>query len=113
MTTKGPALNRFIATEIAERREALSATCRKYGVSRLDLFGSGTTEEWDPGASDLDFVVSFQRDPDRSLADRYLGLADELETLFGRPVDLLTERSIRNPYFRRNVDATRSVVYAE
>jgi predicted nucleotidyltransferase len=84
--------------------------CKKYGVSRLDLFGSGATQDWRPGESDLDFVGTFRPDPDRSLADRYLGLAEGLEARFGRPVDLLTERAIHNPYFRRNVDATRAPV---
>ena len=95
------------------KRVALEALCRKYGETQLDLFGSGVTTDWRPGESDLDFLVAFRRDPQSSLADRYLGLAEELETLFGRSVDLLTERAIRNPYFRRNIDATRAPVYVE
>lgn len=106
-------MNASLSAELEAKRPALAAVSRKYGVARLDLFGSGATEEWRPGESDLDFVVAFRPDPERSLADRYLGLAEELEALFGRPVDLLTERAIRNPYFRRNVDATRVPVYAE
>jgi hypothetical protein len=45
-------------------------------------------------------------------AYRYLGFAEALEALFGRPVDLLTERSIRNPSFRQAVEATRRPIYA-
>jgi hypothetical protein len=59
----------------------------------------------------LDFVVAFADTTPGTYADRYLDLAEALEALFGRKVDLLTERAIRNPYFRREVDATRQVVY--
>lgn len=106
-------MNRSLTAELESKHGALVALCRKYGVSRLDVFGSGATEEWRPGESDLDFVVAFRARSEQGLADRYLRLAEDLEALFGRPVDLLTERTIRNPYFRRNVDATRTSVYVE
>ena len=105
-------MNALVAAELSAKRGALAALCAKYGVARLDLFGSSTTEDWHPNESDLDFIVAFRPDPDRSLADRYLGLAQELEDLFGRHVDLVTEPAIRNPYFRRAVEATRAPVYA-
>ena len=47
------------------------------------------------------------------LSDRYIDLADDLEMLFRRPVDLITPASIRNPYFREAVNASRAQVYAE
>lgn len=106
-------MNKLLTVELETKRVALAALCGKYGVARLDLFGSAATEDWHPTESDLDFIVAFRPDPNRSLADRYLGLAQELEDLFGRPVDLLTEGAIRNPYFRRNIDATRALVYAD
>ena len=105
-------MNDSVKEQIDRNRAPLAALCEKYGVARLDIFGSGTTTEWRPGASDLDFVVVFREQLGKSLADRYLGLAEDLEGLFGRPVDLLTERSIRNPYFRQAVEATRTPVYA-
>ena len=80
------------------------------GVQRLEIFGSVTQDRFDPGHSDLDFLVVFQRDS--TSLDNYLRLAEGLEELFGRPVDLVIERSIRNPYFRKAVDATRTLIYA-
>lgn len=106
-------MNWLLSVQLEAVRGRLTALCHKYLVSRLDLFGSATTDGWRPDESDLDFVVAFKADPSQSLADRYLGLAEELEALFGRPVDLLTEGSIRNPYFRRGVDAARATLYAE
>jgi predicted nucleotidyltransferase len=106
-------MHRLLNAQLEASRDKLRVLCRKYDVSRLDLFGSAARDDWRPDGSDLDFIVTFRPDPGRSLADRFLGLAEELESLFGRPVDLLTERSIRNPYFRRGVDASRASVYAE
>ena len=53
------------------------------------------------------------RQPTGDYADRFLDFAEGLERLFGRPVDLGTEQSIRNPYFRREVEATRQLLYEE
>jgi uncharacterized protein len=105
-------VNNALREEMDRKRPQLSALCEKYGVARLDIFGSGATTAWRPDESDLDFVVVFGEQPGKSMADRYLGLAEDLERLFGRRVDLLTERAIRNPYFRQAVDATRTSVYA-
>ncbi len=96
---------------IQDNLDAIRALCREYGVRRLDLFGSAATGTFDPAASDLDFVVAFADTRAPGYADRYLGLAEALEALLGRGVELVTERSIRNPYFRRAVDATRQPLY--
>lgn len=97
---------------IESKREALATLCRRYGVRRLELFGSVTTDAFDPARSDLDFLVEFDALPPVTLADAYFGLKDSLEALFGRPVDLVTESSLSNPYFRERVMAERQAVYA-
>lgn len=106
-------MNPSLRDELKVRRAELDALCRKYGVTSLDLFGSGASDSWNPDRSDLDFLVTFSSMPGRGIGDRYLGLAEELEALFGRKVDIITPGAIRNPYFRREVDATRTPVYAE
>jgi hypothetical protein len=95
---------------IQAHKAELQALCRTYGVERLDLFGSATSEAFDAASSDLDVIVRFA-DTSPGYADRYLDFAEALEELFEREVDLVTERSISNPYFRKSVDATREVVY--
>jgi len=101
-----------LPAEIESRRSGIADLCRRYGVRTLYLFGSAATAAWDSSRSDFDFIVSFLPRPRESIADRYLGLANGLEAILGRPVDLLTENAVRNPYFRRNVDATRVALYA-
>lgn len=101
-----------LRTELESKRDAIVALCEKYGVHSLDLFGSAADDDWHPEKSDLDFVVVFRPQSGSSIADRYLGLAQDLERLFGRRVDVVTERAIRNPFFRRSVEANRVAVYA-
>lgn len=106
-------VNPELIAEFEAKEKAIAAICRKYGVAKLELFGSATTDAWRSIDSDLDFVVTFRAGTSEGLADRYLGLAEELEALFGRRVDLITPASIRNPYFRERVDTTRMTLYAE
>lgn len=97
---------------IEQRREAVVELCRRFRVRRLYIFGSAAADRFDPDRSDLDFLVAMDdRRPTGTYADRVLDLADALEQLFGRHIDLVTEESIRNPYFRREIEATRCLVY--
>jgi uncharacterized protein len=91
--------------------EAIAALCQEFGVLRLDVFGSTAKGTFDPETSDLDFVASFANRKNLDYADRYFDFVEALEALFGRQVDLITEQSIKNPYFREEVEETRRRVY--
>ena len=91
-------------------RESLTHICRHFRVERFYLFGSAADGRFTE-RSDLDFLVTLEDQPPGEYADNYLGLAQVLEKLFGRPADLVTERSIRNPYFREIVFAARQLLY--
>lgn len=98
---------------IEKKRGDLAELCRRYDVERLYLFGSAATDRFVLASSDLDFVVEMaDRQPTGSYADRYFGLLEALERLFGRPVDLVVESAIRNPYFREAVEKTKTLLYA-
>lgn len=96
---------------IAPHTTRLSAIARQRGVARLDVFGSAADQSFDDARSEIDLIVSFVERPPGGIADAYFGLLGDLKQLFGREVDLIVERSIRNPYFRRNVEASRWPVY--
>lgn len=96
---------------LAGKLEAIAALCRQFGVLRLDVFGSAAKGTFDPATSDLDFVASFADRDVPGYATRYLRFAEGLEDLLERPVDLITEQGIKNPYFREEVDDTRRSVY--
>ena len=90
----------------------LRALCLRHGVKRLELFGSAITDDFDIGLSDLDFLVEFEPMADGGYASRYFGLLEDLEQLFGRPVDLLEIKAVTNPYFLQSIRNTRISVYA-
>ena len=97
---------------ITVRRGDIAALCRLFGVKRLDLFGSAATGNFDPQRSDFDFMVDLGERSSAAYVDAYFGLQESLEKLLGRPVDLVTERSVTNPYLRKNILHTRQLLYA-
>lgn len=87
--------------------------CRRYGVLRLEVFGSATDGSFDPDRSDVDLLVEFQPGVDLGpWLGRYFDLRDELSRLLGRSVDLVMASALRNPYFVREVNRTRKLLYA-
>jgi uncharacterized protein len=100
-----------VALKVEARRTEIEALCRRTNVVHLDLFGSAASHKFQAEASDLDFVVTFAEFPQGGIFDAYMDLAEGLEALLDREVDLVTERSIRNPYFRKAVDASRVRIY--
>lgn len=88
------------------------ALCRRVGVRRLDLIGSATGDDFNESTSDADFVVEFDVGPGFDYFDAYFSLKEGLEELLGRPVDIVTRASIRNPYFLESVQDTQEPVYA-
>jgi uncharacterized protein len=97
--------------ELAGYQAALEELCSRYKVRRLELFGSAAVGRDRPGESDLDFLVEFDPLPSGRYADTYFGLLENLQQLFGRPVDLVVGSAIRNPYFRDSVERTKTLVY--
>lgn len=97
---------------IEERRAQMAALCRSAGVRRLDVFGSAVRDDFSPSTSDLDFVVEFDATRPTEYADAYFTLKEGLETMFGRQVDLVAEKSLVNPYFRDRIASERQTVYA-
>ncbi len=87
----------------------ISALCRRYGVAKLEVFGSANTTDFDDQCSDFDFLVEFGDGGDMFL--RFMEFANELEQLLGRPVDLVSEERLR-PHFLESIAATRKEIYA-
>lgn len=97
---------------IEEKQAALEALCQRYGVQRLDLFGSAARDDFDPDRSDLDFIVEFGPLPPGERGRAFFGLLLALEDLFERRVDLVTLASVQNPYFLQEIAASRRMIYA-
>jgi predicted nucleotidyltransferase len=100
-----------VTSAIAEHQAELVDICRRYGVQRLELFGSAVDGR-ESEDSDLDFLVDFGSRPTPGYADAYFGLREGLEELFKRPVDLVVASAIRNPYFLESVRLSKTLLYA-
>jgi predicted nucleotidyltransferase len=99
--------------EIELHREELHVLCRRFHVRRLDLFGSAARGDFDPQRSDIDFLVEFDRGHPEALSLKgYFGFKESLQALFGRPVDLVEPRALRNPYLKASIEASREPVFA-
>ncbi|GAA4834993.1 nucleotidyltransferase family protein [Saccharopolyspora rosea] len=97
---------------IEEKRSEIEELCRALSVRRLDLFGSGVGDSFDVEASDVDVLVEFDTGPGFDYFGTYFDLKEGLERILGRPVDLVSATSIRNPYFKQQVLDTRELLYA-
>ena len=90
--------------------EDIAAFCRRWGVEELSLFGSVLRDDFRPD-SDVDVLVRFAP----GLRPRGFGYVDmqlELEALFRRPVDLIEQGRIENPFRRASIMQSRAVMYA-
>ncbi len=93
--------------------DAIEAFCQKWQIIEFALFGSVLRDDFRPD-SDIDVLVTYAPDADRSLAD-YLAMYDEIEALFGRKVDVVNRESIkrsRNYIRRREILNSARVIYA-
>ncbi len=100
----------FDATPYAE---SIAAFCRRWDVVVFELFGSSTGDRFTQ-ESDIDVLITFAQDAKRSLLDM-VPMREELEQLFGRPVDLLTRPSVersRNPVRREMILGSTRTLYA-
>ena len=96
---------------VAEQADEVERLCKRFNVQRLELFGSAAQGAFDPSRSDLDFIVDFRPAALDNYADTYFGLLEALEDLFGRAVDLVVHSTIKNPYFLKAIEETRTAVY--
>ncbi len=97
---------------IEDNRDELNQLCERFKVHRLELFGSAVDGSFDPATSDLDFLVEFLPLQTGEHFDAYFGLLEALRDLFQRKIDLVETKAMRNPYFIRRVNESRTSIYA-
>lgn len=97
---------------LGSRREAIGMLCARYGVARLEAFGSALRDDFRPGESDLDLLVEFGPMAPYARVDAYFGLRDELRDLLASKIDLVMAGAVKNPYVARNIERTKQLLYA-
>ena len=86
--------------------------CEKHQAKQLYAFGSVLTNKFSDG-SDIDLLVEFNPVELEQYADNYFSLKFALEDALRRPVDLLEETAIKNPYFKKAVEDQRLLMYGK
>ena len=98
---------------ISRKKDELAQLCRRYGVARLDVFGSAARGvDFDPRSGDADFLAEFDPGSAPATLDQYFDFRDGLRGALGLPVDLVDAAAVRNPYLRAAIDRSRELVYA-
>jgi uncharacterized protein len=101
--------------EIARKTPEIAELCRRYGVRRLEVFGSAARgNDFEPGRSDADFLVEFGPETELSALKRFFGFEQDLERLLQRPVDLIERSTLetsRNYIRRKSILREREPVY--
>jgi len=90
--------------------DKIIALCKKYKVAKLWVFGSILAPRFNEN-SDVDFSVIFHYDQIEDLFLTFFDFIEELQSLFGRKVDLVDETAIKNPYFRLELNNTKRLIY--
>jgi len=104
------ALYTMLKDLIAKNRDGFRSLCEAHEVASLHAFGSSVHGGFNE-TSDVDLVVDLKTTDPLHFGELMLDLWDKLEVFFGRKVDLLTLRSVKNPVMREEIERTKVLVY--
>jgi len=97
---------------IDSNRAALIALCQLHDIKNMYVFGSAANGNFGQ-QSDIDILISFKDDISiERYTDNYFALHEKLEKLFNRKIDLVTEKSLKNPYLIESIQKSRKLLYA-
>ena len=91
-------------------KKDISQLCSSHKVSQLYAFGSVLTNNF-TNESDIDLLVNFEPIDVSQYADNYFDFKFSLQKILNRPIDLLEEKAIKNPYFRQSINLKRQLIY--
>jgi predicted nucleotidyltransferase len=93
-------------------KNEINALCANHKVRSLYAFGSVLTPNFNTN-SDIDLIVDFKEIDVKEYADNYFDFKFSLQDILNRPVDLLEEQAIKNPYFKEELNKKKVIVYKE
>ena len=97
---------------IENNKSVINKFCQENKVDKLYAFGSVLNDNFSD-KSDIDFIVEFNKDiPLLEYSDVYFSLLFSFEDYFRRHIDLITEKSLKNPFFIAEINATKHLIYA-
>ena len=95
---------------VEQNISSIQFLCENHNVDKLYLFGSILGNSYNE-KSDIDFIVRFKNIELLKYADNYFDLKFSLENLLNRPVDLLEEQSLKNPFFLDAINESKKLIY--
>lgn len=101
----------IIRDQTSKKKKDFLLLCKSHNIKYLYAFGSSTDDRFDPKRSDIDLLVEIDCSDPIDRGEKLLSLWDLFENFFNRKVDLLIESSIRNPYFKKNLESTKVLIY--
>jgi predicted nucleotidyltransferase len=90
----------------------IEALCSRYGVARLEVFGSALREDFQADRGDLDMLVELKPMEPYARVEAYFGLLDALRTLLHQDIDLVMAGAVKNPYISQEIERTKQLLYA-
>ena len=96
---------------IKAKPDEFVALCRTHDVDTLYVFGSSTSDRFDEAKSDIDLLVELKTEDPVERGEKLMDLWEKFEMFFQRKVDLLTNKSLRNPILKKSIDASKILIY--
>lgn len=89
----------------------IKALCKNHNVKSLFAFGSVLSEKFSP-ESDIDLVVDILSNDPLDYSDHYFELKFQLEKILHRQIDLLEDKTLKNPFLKEQIDRTKLLLYS-
>ena len=96
---------------IESKSEEFLTLCKTHDVKSLYAFGSSTTDKFDVNSSDIDLLVEIETADPIERGEKLMDLWEKFENFFQRRVDLLTSKSLRNPFLKKSIDSSKILIY--
>ncbi len=96
--------------ELTDRIDQINTLCATHKVKSLFAFGSVVFNNL-KADSDVDLIVDIDSNDPIDYSDNYFDLKIQLEEILNRPVDLLEDKVVKNPYLKNQIDNTKMLVY--
>jgi predicted nucleotidyltransferase len=96
--------------ELKDHIEQIKQLCNAYHVKSLFAFGSVVSDKLKP-TSDIDLIVDIDSKDPIDYSDNYFALKFQLENILKRPIDLLEDKALKNPFLKKQIDNTKVLVY--
>jgi predicted nucleotidyltransferase len=97
-------------TALNKHIKQIKELCAQHQVRSLFAFGSVLTDKFNAD-SDIDLIVDIDSNDPLDYSDHYFALKYQLENILKKPIDLLEEKALKNPFVKKQIDNTKMLVY--